>query len=116
MSKSANGGYPFAAMDLAEMYKAGEGVTQDYLEAAKWYRRAADDGYPLAQLHLGEMYRDGLGVPQNNVLAHMWFNVASAGPFQNGRRERDSLAKQITPEQITEAQRLAREWRRKNSC
>ena len=27
---------------LGEMYRKGEGVTQDYQKAANWYRRAAD--------------------------------------------------------------------------
>ncbi len=31
----------------------GEGVPQDYAEAAKWYRLAAEQGYATAQTILG---------------------------------------------------------------
>ena len=47
------------------MYHDGKGVTQDYAEAAKWYRKAADQGIAEAQQNLGVMYENGQGVPQN---------------------------------------------------
>ena len=31
----------------------GEGVTQDYAEAIKWYLKAAQQGYDAAQKNLG---------------------------------------------------------------
>jgi hypothetical protein len=31
------------------MYEKGEGVTQDYAEAKKWYQEAGDQGYQLAK-------------------------------------------------------------------
>lgn len=33
-----------AQLKLARMYYHGEGVRQDYNEAARWYRKAADQG------------------------------------------------------------------------
>ncbi len=60
------------------------------------------------------MYDDGQGVPQDYVQAHMWFNLSAAGPPDEYRddaaRNRDRVAKFMTPAQIAEAQRLAREW------
>jgi len=41
------------------MYTNGEGVVQDYAEAAKWYRKAAEQGYARAQSALGFMYNTG---------------------------------------------------------
>jgi hypothetical protein len=83
----------------------------DYVEAAKWYRAAAAQGLEEAQFMLGLMYRDGDGVAQNYVLGHMWMNLAGTRGYQDAQQERDKLARYMTPDQIAEAQRLAREWK-----
>ena len=57
------------------------------------------------------MYLQGKGVPQDNVLAHMWFNLSAAQGSEDARTYRDNVAKLMTPDQIAEAQRLAREWK-----
>jgi TPR repeat protein len=75
---------------------------------------AADQGVARAQSNLGVMYEDGFGVPQDYVQAHMWFNLAvsrSTGELREvGVNGRDRAADRMTPTQIAEAQRLAREW------
>ena len=88
-------------------------MPQDYSEAARWLRKAADQGYAIAQQGLGLIYSSGEGVPQDYVEAHKWLNLAasrSTGSDQTGI-DRDAVAKLMTPQQIAEAQRLAREWR-----
>lgn len=96
---------------LGAMYRDGDGVPQDDTEAVGWFRRAAEQGDDGAQYNLGLMYATGRGVPQDYALAHMWFNLAGAGRYNKHTREaRDNVAKQMTPAQIAEAQRLAREW------
>ena len=45
------------------MYREGRGVTQNYAEAAKWYRKAADQGRVGSQVSLALMYSLGKGVP-----------------------------------------------------
>jgi TPR repeat protein len=50
-------------MMIGHMYKNGEGVAQNYQEAAKWLRLAAAQGQALAQHSLGEMHINGHGVP-----------------------------------------------------
>ena len=67
-----------------------------------------------AQCNLGVMYYNGEGVPQDYVQAHMWFNLAASKGDENGRKNRDIVAKKMTPTQIAEAQRLAREWLEKH--
>ena len=86
----------------------------------KWYRLAAEPGHAGAQNNLGIMYQKGQGVPQDYVQAHMLFNLA-ASRFSTSEAEgrnqaaknRDIAASKMTPEQIAEAQRLAREWKPK---
>ena len=55
------------------------------------------------------MYHNGQGVPQDYVQAHKWYNIAGANGSETGTSNRDSVAKQMTPAQVAEAQRLARE-------
>ena len=89
------------------------GVTQDYPQAARWYRRAADQGLAEAQFALGTMYENGLGVPQDYVLAHMWLNLSAAQGIKAAALTRDDLAERMTTAQIADAQKLAREWKPK---
>ena len=94
-----------AQYHLGRMYGFGYGVVQDYVEAAKWYRKAAqqnhlramlalhllynvdkvykefhkaaEQGNAEAQFHLGVMYDDGYGVVQDDVAAVKWFTKAA---------------------------------------
>ena len=64
----------------------------------------------MAQYSLGLRYNDGKGVPQDYVRAHMWWNLASARGLEYAKTNRDIVADKMTPADIAEAQRLAREW------
>ena len=112
--KAAAQGYPDAQFLLGDMYGDGRGVPQDFAEAARWYRKAAEQGHALAMNSLGNIYGNGRGVPQNYVAAHMWHNLAASkltGLFrQLAIGVRDTLADLMTREDLSEAQRLAREW------
>ena len=110
---AADQGNARAQDNLGLMYANGQGVPQNNAEAAKWYRLAAVQGYARAQYNLGVMYANGQGVPEDNVQAHKWFNLAGAGGDEDGRKNRDIVAKVMTPAQIAEAQRLASEWKPK---
>jgi uncharacterized protein len=113
--KAAAQGNPDGQALLGGAYDAGQGVAQDHAEAARWYREAANQGVAAAQELLGILYAQGQGVPQDYVQAHMWLNLAAAhesGDIQAKRAKiRDSIAAEMTRDQIAEAQRLAREWK-----
>jgi TPR repeat protein len=111
-----------APYEMAQMYLDGtspESHVQDYRKAARWFRLAAQQGMPNAQIELGKLYQQGLGVTQDYVAAHMWFNVAASllsntyveGDRMDAVRRRDAVAARMTPDQVAEAQTLAREWR-----
>jgi len=86
----------------------------DYATALTEFRPVAQQGNADAQFILGVMYSKGQGVPQDDVQAHMWLSLAAAqGKESYYRKSRDKLAKLMTPVQIAEAQRLAREWKPK---
>ena len=54
------------------MYFNGNGVPQDYTEAAKWYTMSAEQGHSYAQYCLGLMYFNGNGVPQDDTESAKW--------------------------------------------
>jgi len=107
---AAEQGDAAAQFNLGVSYDQGRGVPQDDGEAVRWYRLAAVQGHATAQFNLGILYDKGQGVSQDYIQAHMWVNLASAQGHVVAPKARDSIAKKMTPEQIAEAQRLAREW------
>lgn len=138
--KAAEQGNSTAQSNLVHMYAKGLGVPKDYDEAARWFRKAAAQGDTSAQsalglrwsrdaaaqgdadaqFKLGVMYAKGQGVPQDYVQAHKWFNLAASRfPASDAERRgkaasgRDAVAAKMTPAQIAEAQKLAREWKPK---
>ena len=62
---------------------------------------------------MGGIYGNGQGVLQDNVRAYMWWNIAASSGDEMGVKNRGIVAKQMTPAQIAEAQKLARECVRK---
>ena len=92
-------------------------MSNDLDEAARWYGLAADQGNAKAQFALGNIYAVGHGVPKDLVKAYKWFNLAADSSLASGTDSPDAaignleiVAVQMTPEQIAEALRLAREW------
>jgi uncharacterized protein len=109
---AAEQGNAHAQDALGFAYQNGVGVQRDVGEAAKWFRKSADQDNIDAQFNIGEMYELGNGVPQDYVLAYMWFTlVASHGTRPYAMRGRDRVAQQMTPDQIAQAEKLAREWK-----
>jgi hypothetical protein len=105
---AARQGNAGAQHNLGVMYGNGDGVSQDDKTAVKWYTLAAQQGDAGAQFGLGLAHYYGEGVIQDYVMAHMWLNIASSnGEDPNARND---VAKKMTPGQIQEAQKLAREW------
>ena len=63
------------------------------------------------------MYYAGRGIPQDYIEAHKWFNLAAATYTAKEDRDkavkgRDHVAARMTPAQIAEAQKRAREWKK----
>jgi hypothetical protein len=112
---AAEQGLVQAQYNLGFMYDNGRGVPQDDAEAARWYRLAADQGDANAQYSLGLMYEDGRGVPQDDVQAYVWSSLSAAQGDDDARTVRDRVAGRLTPGQRAEAQRLARDWRPRNT-
>ncbi len=116
--RAAEQGHDGAQFFVGSSYLLGRGVPEDPVEGAKWMRRAAEQGKAAAQNDLAMFY--SAGVSRDYVQAYLWFHLASTrfDPSDTQRIKialfgRDEMASRMTPEQIAEAQRLAREWKPK---
>ena len=66
-----------AQMHLANVYREGKGVPQDYKTAVRWFTLAAEQGDVEAQYNLGIMHSFGLGtVPDYNASIE-WYKLAA---------------------------------------
>ena len=66
-----------AQFELAEAYRTGTNVTENFVEALRWYRAAAELGLADAQNNLGAMYLAGMGTDKNTVDAAYWYQKAA---------------------------------------
>jgi TPR repeat protein len=71
--RAAENGSGRAMSNLGCCFQNGQGVQQNFEEAAKWFRRGADAGYAYAMLGIGGLLRDGKGCDVDLVEAVNWF-------------------------------------------
>ena len=111
--RAAEQGYADAQFHLGFAYSGGSGVPLDYNESHDWFERAAEQGHDAAQWMLGSLfYSFGRGdVARDDVKGAMWLYLAVSENDGHDRTPLDMLEARMTPAQIEEAQRLAREWR-----
>jgi TPR repeat protein len=119
--RAAEFGEARAQYNLGLAYDRGAGVPLSVAEAVKWYQMGAELGDPFAQNSLGVKMARGEGdIEQDFVHAYMWFSLsASRQPAGADRdvanRNRDLLAKSMTPNQVAQAERLVRFWQPKKA-
>ncbi len=87
LMKSAEEGDAEAQNKLGLMYRSGDGIEMNGLEAIKWFRNAAEQGYIEAQCNMGIMYDSattdmagnpiGTGIEPNTAEARKWFEMAA---------------------------------------
>jgi TPR repeat protein len=110
--KAAQQGKADAQYVIGAMYYTGNAVPLDQKLAVTWFRKAAEQGHPDAQHALGLMYRYRVaGMPQDMVIAYMLWNLAAANGHRSATEQRALVARQMTQEQIEEAQALSRNWK-----
>lgn len=75
---------------------------------------AARAGTAEAYYDLGLRFSAGDGVELDLIEAHKWFNLAVMSGVTEAKDYRAELAAEMTPADIAEAQRKAREWLTQN--
>ena len=86
-SEDAEQGDAKAQNILGVAYASGKGVSQDYAEAAKWFRKAAEQGFANAQYLLGCMYDSGEGVRRSGAAAADWYYKAGLSYLKEGKKD-----------------------------
>ncbi len=56
------------------------------------------------------MFYEGQGTPKDNVMAYVWWNIAAAHGNESAANNRGIIEKDMTPNQIAEAQKLSKEY------
>jgi len=117
--EAAERGDAEAQFYLGEAYEVGDGVEQSDVDAVKWWKLAAEQGHGAAQYQLGCAYWEGRGVTTNLILAHMWFSLSWEEKITLPPRvfyspaadeQIEDLERSMTPGQVAEARKLARDW------
>ncbi len=122
-------------MELVSQAKQGDAEAQFTLyryspligENLRWLCLAANQGYAAAQQELGHVYAGDagqywqdwgrlsawkkLGVKQDYARGYMWYSLALSNGEKTAGIYRAKPAKKMTPAQIAEAERLAKEWK-----
>ena len=75
--QSAHAGYAPAQYDVGRSYFNGEGTEVNYIEAVKWWTKAADNKNVRALFNLATLYRKGIGVPRDKSLARRYYKLAA---------------------------------------
>ena len=81
----------------------GRGGEPDYVEAAKWFRKAAELGVRDSQYNLGILYARGLGVEKDLRQSFLWFALAAQQGDTDAGKKRDEIAGQMDPAMLASA-------------
>ena len=122
----AESGDKVAQTNVGEIYEKGLGTAPDYVNAAKWYEKAAVQGYPRALTNLGFLYEQGLGVGKDPVAALNLYRKAAGiegtislegAPSAASKEDLDALRKELerTRQDLERARRLLDEERLNSS-
>lgn len=104
----AEKGDPEALYKLGRAFGFGFDVIQDTRAALKYLVASSRRGNSSAAKSLGKWYVEGFNVPKDNVLGYMWLNLCAAEGDDYCEERRDGLSKHMTPDDVSEAQRLGR--------
>lgn len=115
LKKAANEGDVWSQVTLGRHFLTGEGVMQDFVAAIHLFEQAAaskeyNRSVWEAQYLLGVAYEQGLGVQKDLVKAHAWYNIAATNQYDEAEPRRKAVTAQLSSEQLTEAQNLAKNW------
>jgi TPR repeat protein len=116
LATSAQAGDRDAQFNLGKSYCCGYGPGRDTAKALEFFCMAARQGHAGAQYEIGRYYglRTDTGYstsqPQDRIYAHMWYSLAALQDWPLAAAERDALAKDMSEQEIREAQSHVRGW------
>lgn len=104
---AAEDGHVESMFLLGTAYAQGKGVPRDDALAARWFHQAARKGHARARTSLAYLHTQGRGVRRDLVLAHVLLSQAVAEGDPLARDLLVRLRRQMSPQQIREAERRA---------
>ena len=117
IERAASLGNPDAEYAFAERLASGNGVARDQKHAWEWFKRAADNGQPAALYRIGQIIFKRDRSIEDNITAYAWLTLAaklgSDEVKKDAARDRDLLAKDMTPGDIAAAMARVRDWKPK---
>jgi hypothetical protein len=112
--RDALAGIAQAQFSLGVAYEHAQfGLTQDYGESVKWYRKAAEQDHHAAQLYLGIALALGRGVEPDATEALMWVMLAKRGSGLDRAAANETLGRLealMDETQIIEARVMAQKF------
>jgi TPR repeat protein len=73
----AERGHAEAQFSLGLKFANARGPARDYVQAARWYLKAAEQGHAPAQFNLGVMFGEGQGVARDQAQSLFWLGRAA---------------------------------------
>ena len=95
---------------LGVMYMKGQGVEQNYEEAANWLRKAAENRLPNAQYKLANLYTEGKGVPKDYEFAYVWYSVGVTHNHQLSKNAIEKAKARLSENELKEADKLLADY------
>jgi hypothetical protein len=110
LSLSAKQGYDMAQYCIGMTHIKWN---DNYESGVGWLKMAAEQSNSIAQYELGKIYLNGVGVIKDIIKAYKWLDIAGNNGQQDAKKLRDCIEKEMTSAQITDAQKLKKEWVKK---
>ncbi|MCB1386932.1 MAG: SEL1-like repeat protein [Nitratireductor sp.] len=108
---AAAAGNALAMHNLAVLNVSGKlGSDPDMETAIGWFEKAANLGVKNSQVNLGILYTRGMGVEADLEQAYKWFAIAAKGGDNDAASKRDTVAKNMRPDQLERARGEAELW------
>lgn len=107
---SGEAGFEKAQVELARMYREGDGVPQDFAKSFLWSMKAAEAGDVGAQLQVADSFAFGYGVKTDPVEAYKWYEIAVLYWGSLAVNARDLVAESMSADQIVQAKQGAENW------
>ena len=112
--KAANQGLPEAMCALAWLMERGRAWTSRSLhDEFYWYEKAAEQDYTYAQSYLGEFYSFPIANIKNLPRAYFWLKLASDKNDKRARSNFEQVKKEITEDELKEAEKLLDDWHKR---
>ena len=96
------------------MHHNGQGTSQNFSEAFKWFLMSSEQGNLNSIRLISTMYALGNGVEKDYVKSYMWAKIGSDNDDQNSKLLLDGLIKEMSASEISKAEILVKECNDKN--